>query len=168
MPDWWRCYSSDLGAEVIKIEQPGSGDPIRKLDFVGHVHLQLEGGGSVWHEGANRSKKSVTIDLTKEKGREIVYGLVKKSDVFLVSVRRQAVNKLKMDYSTLSKINPKLIYAWVSGFGPKGPDRDVGAFDYQGQGRSGMMFCVGEPDMTRLSLSLQSLISLHRLWPAMR
>ncbi|MBN2462036.1 MAG: CoA transferase [Dehalococcoidia bacterium] len=140
----------DLGAEVIKIEQPVSGDPIRKLAYVGHVHLEFEGGRSIWHEGANRSKKSVTIDLSKEKGRDIVYRLVSKSDVFLASIRRPAVEKLKMDYDTLSKINPQIIYAWVSGYGPNGPDRDVGAFDYQGQGRSGMMFCVGEPDMTPL------------------
>jgi len=140
----------DLGAEVIKIEPPGSGDPIRKLDFVGQVYLQLEGGRSVWHEGANRSKKSVTIDLNKERGREIAYRLVSRSDVFLTSVRRPAVEKLKMDYATLSRINPRIIYAWVSGYGPNGPDRNVGAFDYQGQGRSGMMFCVGEPDMTPL------------------
>jgi crotonobetainyl-CoA:carnitine CoA-transferase CaiB-like acyl-CoA transferase len=117
---------------------------------VGQVHLQLEGGRSVWHEGANRSKKSVTIDLNKERGREIAYRLVSRSDVFLTSVRRPAVEKLKMDYATLSRINPRIIYAWVSGYGPNGPDRNVGAFDYQGQGRSGMMFCVGEPDMTPL------------------
>lgn len=140
----------DLGAEVIKIEQPGSGDPIRKLAFVGHVRLELEGGRSIWHEGANRSKKSVTIDLSKEKGREIAYRLAGKSDVFLTSMRRPAVEKLKMNYATLSKVNPKIIYAWVSGYGPNGPDRDVGAFDYQGQGRSGMMYCIGEPDMTPL------------------
>ncbi|HEX7364697.1 MAG TPA: CoA transferase [Dehalococcoidia bacterium] len=140
----------DLGAEVIKIEQPGLGDPIRRLAFVGHVHLQLEDGGSIWHEGANRSKKSVTIDLTREKGREIVYRLAAKSDVFLTSIRRSAVDKLEMNYEAISKVNPKIIYAWVSGYGPKGPDRDVGAFDYQGQGRSGMMYHMGEPDMTPL------------------
>jgi len=140
----------DLGAEVIKIEQPGLGDPIRRLAFVGHVHLQLPDGGSVWHEGANRSKKSVTIDLNKDKGKEIVYRLAAKSDVFLTSIRRSAVNKLQMNYETISKVNPKIIYAWVSGYGPKGPDRDIGAFDYQGQGRSGMMYHMGEPDMTPL------------------
>ena len=141
---------ADLGAEVIKIEQPEVGDPMRKLNLVGNVHLELEGGRSIWHEGANRGKKSVTIDLNKERGREVAYRLASKSDVFLTSLRRPAVEKLRMDYSVLSKINPKLIYAWVSGFGPNGPDRDVAAFDYQGQGRSGMMFCVGEPQMPPL------------------
>ena len=141
---------ADFGAEVIKIEQPESGDPIRRLAYVGRVHLQLEDGSSIWHEAANRSKKSITVDLTKEKGREIVYRLAAKSDVFLTSLRRSAVEKLQMGYDTLSRINPKIIYAWVSGYGPNGPDRDVGAFDYQGQGRSGMMYCMGEPSETPL------------------
>ncbi len=140
----------DLGAEVIKIEQPGTGDPMRHMKMVGSVPMEIQGKNSIWHEAANRNKKSVTIDLHKERGREVAHRLVSKSDVFLTSLRRPAVKKLKMDYPVLSKINPKLIYAWVSGYGPNGPDRDVGAFDYQGQGRSGMMFCVGEPDMPPL------------------
>ncbi len=140
----------DLGAEVIKIEQPGIGDPMRHAKMIGSVPLSIQGGGSIWHEAANRNKKSVTIDLSKESGREVAYRLVRESDVFITSLRRPAVEKLEMGYEVLSKINPKLIYAWVSGYGPKGPDRDLGAFDYQGQGRSGMMFCVGEPDMPPL------------------
>lgn len=140
----------DLGAEVIKIEQPGVGDPMRHMKVVGDVRLELQGGGSIWHEAANRNKKSITIDLNRQKGKEVAHRLVSKSDVFVTSLRRPAVEKLNMDYATLSKINPKLIYAWVSGYGPGGPDRDIGAFDYQGQGRSGMMFCVGEPDMPPL------------------
>ncbi|MBM3142606.1 MAG: CoA transferase [Chloroflexi bacterium] len=140
----------DLGAEVIKIEQPGTGDPMRHMKMVGSVPLKIQGENSIWHEAANRNKKSITIDLNKEKGKEVAYRLASKSDVFLTSLRRPAVEKLKMDYPVLSKINPKIIYAWVSGYGPNGPDRDVGAFDYQGQGRSGMMFCVGEPDMPPL------------------
>jgi crotonobetainyl-CoA:carnitine CoA-transferase CaiB-like acyl-CoA transferase len=140
----------DLGAEVIKIEQPGTGDPMRHMKMVGSIPLEIQGENSIWHEAANRNKKSITIDLNKEKGKEVAYRLASKSDVFLTSLRRPAVEKLKMDYPVLSKINPKIIYAWVSGYGPNGPDRDVGAFDYQGQGRSGMMFCVGEPDMPPL------------------
>ena len=140
----------DLGAEVIKMEQPVVGDPVRGLRMVGHVNLELQGGSSIWHEAANRNKKSVTIDLKKERGREVAYRLASKSDVFLTSFRRPGVERLKMDYSVLSKVNPRLIYAWVSGFGPNGPDRDAAAFDYQGQGRSGMMFSMGEPQMPPL------------------
>ncbi len=140
----------DLGAEVIKIEQPGEGDPIRKLKRVGSVVFELQGGDSIWNEAANRSKKSVTINLNKAKGREAIYRLVSKADVFIATLRRPALEKMKISYPDLAKINPKLIYAHVSGFGPKGPDRNAGAFDYQGQGRSGMMYSVGEPQMTPL------------------
>jgi crotonobetainyl-CoA:carnitine CoA-transferase CaiB-like acyl-CoA transferase len=140
----------DLGAEVIKIEEPGVGDPIRRQKRVGSCHFGLQGGGTVWNEAANRNKKSITIDLRKGKGCELAYRLVSKSDVFLTSLRRQAIEKMKMTYSDLRHINPKLIYASVSGYGPRGPHRDVGAFDYQGQGRSGMMFSVGEPEMPPL------------------
>ena len=89
-------------------------------------------------------------DLRKEKGWEVAYRLVSKSDVFLTSLRRQAIEKMKMTYSDLRHLNPKLIYASVSGYGARGPYCDVGAFDYQGQGMSGMMFSVGEPEMPPL------------------
>jgi len=141
---------ADLGAEVIKIEQPGVGDPIRRLKRIGNVPFELQGGGSIWNEVANRSKKSVTINLKEVKGREAVYRLVSKSDVFVTSLRSPALEKMEISYPVLAKINPKLIYAQVSGFGQKGPDRNAGAFDYQGQGRSGMMYSVGEPQMTPL------------------
>ena len=141
---------ADLGAEVIKIEQPGEGDPIRTLKRVSYVLLELQGGGSVWNEAANRNKKSVTIDLNEAKGREALYRLVSKSDVFLTSLRAPAIERMKLSYSVLAKINPKLIYARISAFGQKGPDRNLGGFDYQGQGRSGMMYSVGEPQMTPL------------------
>ena len=140
----------DLGAEVIKLERPGTGDKMRKIMRVGKVDLGLEGDISLWNEAANRNKKSITVDLSKEQGREVVYRLIGKSDVFLTSLRRPAVEKMMMTYPVLSKIQPKLVYAWVSGYGPYGPDRDVGAFDYQGQGRSGLMFSVGEPGMIPL------------------
>jgi len=140
----------DLGAEVIKMESPGTGDPVRSLKRVSYVLLELKGGGSIWHEAANRNKKSITIDLNTAKGREVVYRLVSKSDVFVTSLRAPAVEKMGMNYPELAKINPRLIYARVSSFGQKGPDRDIGGFDYQGQGRSGMMYSVGEPQMTPL------------------
>jgi len=140
----------DLGAEVIKIESPGTGDPVRSIKRVSYVLLELQGGGSIWHEAANRNKKSITIDLNTAKGREVVHRLVSQADVFITSLRAPAIEKMGMTYPILSQINPSLIYARVSSFGPKGPDRDTGGFDYQGQGRSGMMYSVGEPQMTPL------------------
>ena len=99
----------DLGAEVIKLEKPGTGDKMRKLLRVGKVDLALGDNISLWHEAANRNKKSITVDLSKEQGREVVYRLISKADVFLTSLRRPAVEKMKMTYPMLSKIQPKLV-----------------------------------------------------------
>jgi len=140
---------ADLGAEVIKIEQPGLGDPIRLLTRFGKADV-TKNGRSLFYEGANRHKKNITIDLKTEKGREIAYRLVAKCDVFMTNIRRKAVEKLEMTYPVLSQINPGLIYATVSGYGPYGPESQQGAFDFHGQARSGMMYCMGEPDMPPL------------------
>ena len=141
----------DLGAEVIKIEQPVTGDPSRENRQIGDLRLDLfPGKGSLFCEGANRNKKSVTVDLETRKGQKIVHRLVAKADVFLTNMRPQAVEEMEISYSVLRQINPELIYAKVSGFGPNGPDKDLGAFDYQGQARSGFMYALGEPDMPPL------------------
>ncbi|MFC1896100.1 CaiB/BaiF CoA transferase family protein [Thermodesulfobacteriota bacterium] len=137
----------DLGAEVIKIEQPGVGDPIRKSGKIGTIDFGIPGDRSIFCEGANRNKKSVTIDLTAKKGQEIAHRLVGRSDVFLTNMRRQAIEGMNMAYPVLRQINPRLIYASVSAFGQKGPDRDRGGFDYLGQARSGFMYSMGEAGM---------------------
>ena len=136
----------DLGAEVIKIEQPGIGDPIRTIKRIGSIPLEIPGGRTLFCEGANRNKKSVTVDLGTEKGQEIVRRLVAHSDVFMTNMRRKAVDNLNITYPILHRINPRLIYATVSAFGPNGPDRDRGGFDYQGQAKSGLMYSMGEMD----------------------
>jgi crotonobetainyl-CoA:carnitine CoA-transferase CaiB-like acyl-CoA transferase len=140
----------DLGAEVIKVEQPGVGDPVRAVKKIGSISFEIPGDRSIFCEGANRSKKSVTIDLRSKRGQEILYRLVSKSDVFLTNMRPQAVEGLNITYPILREINPSLIYATVSAFGPKGPDVDRGGFDYQGQARSGLMYSMGEMDMPPL------------------
>ena len=140
----------DLGAEVIKIEQPRVGDPIREQKTVGSIFFEIPGNRNIYCEGANRNKKSVTIDLKTRKGQEIAQRLVSRSDVFLTNMRRPAVEELNLTYSVLRRVNPGLIYATVSAFGPKGPDRDRGGFDYQGQARSGFTYSMGEADMPPL------------------
>jgi len=140
----------DLGAEVIKIEQPVGGDPVRHLKQISRVPLELKDGSSIWNEAANRSKKSITIDLRHEKGIEALHRLISKSDVFISSLRSPALEKMNLTYPALANINPRLIYSHISSFGEKGPDRNIGGFDYQGQGRSGMMYAMGEPQMTPL------------------
>ncbi|MBU2549603.1 MAG: CoA transferase, partial [Proteobacteria bacterium] len=137
----------DLGADVIKIERPKTGDPMRASGQIGNVPLRLPGGRSIFFEGANRNKKSVTVDLNTSQGQSIVHRLSERSDVFMTNMRRQAVEKLNISYPVISKLNPRLIYASVSAFGRKGPDRDNGGFDYQGQARSGFMYSMGEEGM---------------------
>ncbi|MFC1999288.1 CaiB/BaiF CoA transferase family protein [Chloroflexota bacterium] len=144
---------ADLGAEVIKIEQPGVGDPIRMITGFGKADVTLE-GRSLFYEGANRHKKDITIDMRTEKGNEIARRLVAKSDIFMTNLRRNTVEEMGMTYPILSQVNPGLIYAMVSGYGPNGPESQQGAFDFHGQARSGMMYCMGEPDMPPLVIHL--------------
>lgn len=140
----------DLGAEVVKIERPKTGDPIRMVKRIGTVPLELPGGRSIFFEGANRNKKSITLDLSTSEGQAIIHRLTSRSDVFMTNMRRPAVERLNITYPVLKEINPNLIYASVSAFGPKGPDRDRGGFDYQGQARSGFMYSLGEDGMPPL------------------
>ena len=97
-------------------------------------------------EMSNRNKKSIRVDLNKPEGKEIVYRLTGKSDVFYTNYRRSVAVKQGVDYATLSKRNPKLVYGVATGLGPKGPDSEKRAFDPVGLARSGMMNAVGEAD----------------------
>ncbi|MDY6970797.1 MAG: CoA transferase [Thermodesulfobacteriota bacterium] len=137
----------DLGAEVIKIEEPGGGDPLRPSMKIGGISFEIEGGRSIFFDGANRNKKSVTLDLNTARGQEIGHRLVSQSDVFITNMRRKAVEGMNMTSPVLRKVNQGLIYASVSAFGPEGPDSDRGGFDFQGQARSGFMYSMGEAGM---------------------
>ena len=135
---------ADLGADVIHIEHNVTGDPGRGLvttDF-----LDLPGGKHSYFEVNNRGKKSMTINLQTEEGRQVIYRLVKKADVFMHNYRQGVPEKLKVDYETLRQYNPKLIYAAASGFGPKGPDAEEGALDMVGVARSGISTLLGDED----------------------
>jgi len=135
-----------LGAEVIKIEQPISGDPGRGMRSIVGSPVQMPGDRNYYYEACNLNKKSISLDLKKSKGRDVLYELVKKSDVFIQNFRRGVANRLGADYKTLSQYNPRLIYATASGFGPRGPQKGSPSFDYIGTAASGLMTTVGEPD----------------------
>lgn len=141
-----------LGAEVIKIEVPGIGDPARGVTGVFGTSQNLKSGRNLYFETMNLNKKSITLDLKKQKGREILYRLVKESDVFVHNLRKGVPERLGADYDTLRKCNSKLIYAAASGYGPEGPDSGRPAFDPVGLARSGFMSAVGEPGMPPLLL----------------
>jgi len=128
----------DLGAEIIKIEMPGGGDDTRKNKIIS------VNGVSAYFISINRNKKSLVLDLTKEKGRELFYEMVKKADAVYDNFRPGVVEKLKIDYDTLKEINPGIICCSISGYGHTGPFKDRPAFDLVIQGISGEMSITGE------------------------
>lgn len=129
---------ADLGAEVIKIEVPKKGDDARSLGppFIG--------GESAYFLCVNRDKKSVTLNLKAKEGKEILYKMAEKCDVFLENFRPGVAQKLEIDYGTISKINPRIIYCSISGFGQTGPYRTRPAYDIIIQAMSGLMSVTGE------------------------
>ncbi|MCS7125947.1 MAG: CoA transferase [Aigarchaeota archaeon] len=129
----------DLGAEVIKIEPPG-GDDTRGW---GPPWI---GEDSAYFMSANRNKKSIILDLKKIESREIVERLVKRSDVVVENFRPGVAAQLGIDYNTLSKINPRIVYCSISGFGQSGLYRDKPGYDLIALAMSGLMSITGEPD----------------------
>lgn len=130
----------DLGAEVIKIEA-AAGDPERYWTVVGGLDIASPGTGeSIMFEVSNRNKRGISLDIKTPAGRDVLHRLVGAADVFLTNLRKSTKVKLGIDFETLRQVNPRLIHASVSGYGPEGPMADVGAFDPMGQAASGMMF----------------------------
>ena len=140
---------ADWGAEVIKVE-PLTGEMARGEGRALGVStiMQFSGGSFRWQiELHNRNKKGLAVDLKTEPGREIVYQLVKNYDVFMSNYESEALKKLNMDYPTLSQVNPKLVYALLTGYGTEGPDRNKRGFDAVASwARSGMQYMIGDPD----------------------
>jgi len=135
-------YLAEMGAEVIKIENTETGEPIRWIDSMREVPV---GKFKAYFEQTHRGKKSMAMDLHHEAAREAVYKLAEKSDVFVTNLRVGGLRRLGMDYDTLSKINPRLVYAIGTGWGLKGPARDRGAFEATGFAASALVTSLAEP-----------------------
>jgi crotonobetainyl-CoA:carnitine CoA-transferase CaiB-like acyl-CoA transferase len=135
---------ADMGAEVIKVERTGGGDQTRGI-------LKISGNVPIYDinyvlEFYNMNKKGISLDLKQKEGRDILYKLVEKSDVFVCNFRPHALVELGLEYKDISKINPKIIYTHLSGYGLHGPEKDTGAYDFVGYwARSGVMSSLGEP-----------------------
>ena len=142
---------ADLGADVIKLEERESGDPGRGILRMSGVDLSDR--PNFYFEANNRNKRSLTLDLKQAEAREIVYGLIAKSDIFVQNFRKGVAGRLGLDYATLSQHTPKLIYASATGYGPEGPDSEEPSFDHLGLARSGIMNAAGEPDMPPLAIA---------------
>lgn len=132
---------ADLGANVIKVEQPGTGDPFRS--FKGGLY-------SPHFQTYNRNKKSITIDPKQPADLSVLDQLVGKADVFIQNFRPGVADRLNVDAARLQGINPRLIYASISGFGSEGPDRDRPAFDTVAQAASGFLRLLVNPQHPRV------------------
>lgn len=140
---------SDLGAEVIKLEVPVTGDDSRSFG-------PFKKGRSLYFLSINREKKSISLNLKTERGKDIFRELVKQFDVLMENFRPGTMEKLGLGYDTLKEINPGLIYAAASGYGHSGPDAKKASYDILAQAMGGMMSITGWPDTppTRVGMSL--------------
>ena len=132
---------ADLGADVIKIEPPGTGDQTR-----GAMGFKMKGSDSMGFLNMNRNKRSVTLNLKSKAGKEVFFKLVKTADILVENYRPGVMKKLGIDYPSLKAINPGLVYASISGFGQTGPWSDRPGFDLMAQAMSGVMSVTGYPD----------------------
>ena len=132
---------ADWGAEVIKVENPAGGDAVRGLTSIEGVEA-----GDAWFQLLNRGKKSVALNLRHERGREALYRLVERADVFVTNLELPLVERFQVGYATLHAHNPRLIYGLLTGYGSQGPDRLLPGYDYTAfWARSGIMDRVSEP-----------------------
>jgi len=127
----------DMGAEIIKLEIPGTGDEAR------HYGPPFQEGESSYFLSVNRNKLSITLNLKDPRGKEIFRELAKKSDVLVENFRPGTMEELGLGYDSLKGLNPKLIYCAITGFGPKGPDSQRPGYDLIAQGMGGIMSVTG-------------------------
>jgi len=144
---WCTQTLADLGADVIKIERPGTGDDTRTW---GPPFLQDSAGAdtaeAAYYLGTNRNKRSVTCDIAKPEGQALIRDLVKHCDVFVENFKVGDMARYGLDYASLKTLNPKLVYCSVTGFGQNGPYAERAGYDYAIQGMGGLMSVTGERD----------------------
>lgn len=144
---WCTQTLADLGADVIKIERPGSGDDTRTWgppfiqDAAGHDTAE-----AAYYLGTNRNKRSVSCDIAQPAGQALVRDLVAHCDVFIENFKVGDMARYGLDYASLKALNPKLVYCSVTGFGQTGPYKDRAGYDYAIQGMGGLMSITGERD----------------------
>lgn len=130
----------DLGAEVMKVERPGTGDDTRAWG------PPFAGGESAYYLCANRNKKSITVNLKSAAGQELIRQLAKTSDVLIENYKVGELAQLGLGYEALKELNPGLVFCSITGYGQTGPDKDLPGYDFIIQGRGGVMSITGAPD----------------------
>ncbi|GAB7346651.1 hypothetical protein MBLNU459_g1782t1 [Dothideomycetes sp. NU459] len=138
---------ADYGADVIKIEQPGQGDETRSWQGKGEAKIwKTDSPMSLYFAAINRNKRSLTLDLKRDEAKQIVYKLAKTSDVVLENFVPGKADELGVGYDKLSSINPRIVYASVSGYGPSGPYAHRPGYDAIAAAEGGLMHVTGHPD----------------------
>ena len=149
---------ADFGAEVIKIEAPGIGDPMRQWG------REKPHGKSLWWPVGARNKKSVTLDLRTEEGQRIVRDLVKGADILIENFRPGTMERWNLGYEQLSEINPRLVMVRVTGFGQTGPYSSRAGYGAIGEAMGGLRYVVGDPSTqpSRMGISIgDELAAVH-------
>lgn len=144
---WAAQTLGDLGAEVIKVERPGSGDDTR---LWGPPYLKDEAGqptkDSAYYLCTNRNKQSITVDLTQPAGQALIRDLAKSCDVVIENFKVDNLKQYGLDYEALKAVNPRLVYCSITGFGQTGPYAQRAGYDFLIQGMGGLMSITGQPD----------------------
>ncbi len=145
----------DLGADVIKVEAPGTGDESR------HWGPPFEGGESSYYLSSNRNKRGLTLNLKAPEALDILWQLIDHADIFIENFSPGKMEQLGVDYETAIARNPRLVYCSISGFGRSGPEAHKPAYDLILQGMSGLMSVTGEPDgnPTRLGPAISDVLA---------
>lgn len=149
---------ADFGAEVIKCEQPGEGDPMREWG------REKANGKSLWWPVVARNKKSITLNLREAEGQEIVRDLVRKSDILIENFRPGTMERWNLGYEQLSAINPRLVMVRVTGFGQTGPYASRAGYGAIGEAMGGLRYVVGDPSTqpSRMGISIgDELAAVH-------
>jgi crotonobetainyl-CoA:carnitine CoA-transferase CaiB-like acyl-CoA transferase len=143
---WCTQTLADLGADVIKIERPGTGDDTRTWGPPFLKDAQGRDSEAAYYLGTNRNKRSVTCDIARPEGQALVRALAARCDVFVENFKVGDMARYGLDHASLQAVNPKLVYCSVTGFGQTGPYRERAGYDYAVQGMGGLMSVTGERD----------------------
>ncbi|MBL4950893.1 CaiB/BaiF CoA-transferase family protein [Neobacillus sp. OS1-32] len=151
---------ADLGADVIKVEAPGGSDETRAWG------PPFQNGVSAYYLCANRNKRSITVNLKTEEGREIIRTLAKEADVLIHNFKTGSMENWSLDYDSLKHMNPRLVYCSITGFGETGPYRHLPGYDYIIQGMSGLMSITGSEESGPMKIGVAMVDILTGLYSA--
>ena len=143
---WATQVLADLGAEVIKVERPGAGDDTRGWGPPFTTTQAGERGDAAYFMCANRNKRSLTVDMAKPEGANLLRRLAERADVVVENFKTGGLKKYGLDYAGLAAVNPRLVYCSITGFGQTGPLKDRAGYDYMIQAMGGLMSVTGQPD----------------------